>query len=303
MKKLAIAAAVAALATGGAHAYTVGSFANGFVVPNVYFDAAETTTVGLINQSAGTAAIYWTFFDVNSNHVTDGCFTMTSKDYAPFVWSKEAGTGLSGIRGYLTFAAGSSTVGGVAQTACAASAQLAGASAQISGNAFQVNLTGKSVAFVPVIDGPLTIVDGQDITIMDKNSLTAVAGAAQVSSTSTPNISMRYFIDGATGGTDTRIVVWSTGFQKKSHTVNIYNDNQERKSVNFVLANDELDYFDPETIVGRPAAFLDGFIDWTVTPASLANSAGVAQNGSVYAYSVISAPSFGAVQTVLGAAR
>lgn len=302
MKKLAIAAAVAALATGGAHAYTVGSFSNGFVVPNVYFDAAETTTVGLINQSAGTTAVYWTFFDVNSNHVTDGCFPMTSKDYEPFVWSASAGTGLSGVRGYLVFAAGASTAAGTAQTACAASAFLAGTSAQISGNAFQVNLTGKSVAFVPVIDGPLTIAGTQDITIMDKNSLTAVAGAAQVSSSVSPNISMRYFIDGATGGTDTRIVVWSTGVQKKSHTVNIYNDKQERKSVNFVLANDELDYFDPETIVGRPAAFTDGFIDWTVTTSSLANGS-TTMEGSVYAYSVISAPSFGAVQTVLGAAR
>jgi len=282
----------------------VGSFSNGFVVPNVYFDAAETTTIGLINQGTTTAAVYWTFFDVNSNHVTDGCFPMTAKDYEPFVWSAQAGTGLSGVRGYLTFAVGSSTVDGAAQTACGASAYLAtGATAQISGNAFQVNLTGKSVAFVPVIDGPLTIVSGQDITIMNKDSLTAVTGAAQVNSTSTPNISMRYFVDGATGGTDTRIVVWSTGYQKKSHTVNIYNDKQERKSVNFVLANDELDYFDPETIVGRPAAFLDGFIDWTVTPASLANGTVTTTGGSVYAYSVISAPSFGAVQTVLGAAK
>jgi len=314
MKKLAIAAAVAALATGGAHAYTVGTFSNGFVVPNVYFDANETTAVGLINQTGTPAAVYWTFFDVNSNHITDGCIRLTDKDYEPFNWATAAGNGLSGVRGYLTFAVGSTTAGGLAQTVCGASAKLAGNNnnASISGNAFQVNVTGKSVAFVPVIDGPLQANNNDDLTMWHATSLERVAGAAQIldnvavpsQDTIQQRFSLRYFIDGATAGTDTRIVVWSTGVQKKAHTVNIYDDKQERKSVNFVLANDELDWFDPETIVGRPAAFLDGFIDWPVSRASL-NNGTVANTtgGSIIAYSVISAPSFGAVQTILGSHR
>ena len=307
MKKLAIAAAVAALATGGAHAYTVGTFSNGFVVPNVYFDANETTAVGLINQTGTNAAVYWTFFDVNSNHITDGCIRLTDKDYEPFNWSAMAGNGLSGVRGYLTFAVGANTVGAAAQTVCGASAQLSG-NGQISGNAFQVNVTGKSVAFVPVIDGPLQA-NTDDLTTWGPASLERVAGAAQISSAGLntdvqQRFSLRYFIDGAAAGTDTRVVVWSTGVQKKAHTVNIYDDKQERKSVNFVLANDELDFFDPETIVGRPAHFLDGFIDWPVSRASL-NNGTVANTtgGSIIAYSVISAPSFGAVQTILGSHR
>lgn len=340
MKKFAIAAV--ALAAGVANAYTVGTFANGFVVPNVYFDANETTAVGLVNQSGQTVAVYWTFFDQNSNHVQDGCFTMTDKDYEPFVWNTKAGFGLSGTRGYLTFQAGANTGNTTVQTACGASAFLAGpatawaadanntnlvtvtSGARLAGNAFQVNTAGKSVAFVPVIDGPLSIDATQDITVMGSTALRYVGGAAQVNTTaltaaannysnpittpavaSAPNFTMRYFVDGATGGTDTRIVVWSTGVQKKSHTVNIYDDKQNRQSVNFVLAYDELDWFDPETIIGRPSTFTDGFIDWTVTSASLATAAPglVSQNGSVMAYSVISAPSFGAVQTVMGAHR
>jgi len=69
----------------------------------------------------------------------------------------------------------------------------------------------------------------------------------------------------------------------------MYNDQQDRKSVNFNLKHDELDWFDPETIQGRPADFDEGFIAWNVPEAIT----------SVFSYSVIDAPAFGAVQTIL----
>jgi len=307
MKKLAIAAAAAASLTAGvANAYTVGTFSNGFVVPNVIFDASGTTAVGLVNQSGGTRAVYWTFFNQNSQHITDGCFTLTDKQYSPFIWSAQAGTGLSGTRGYLVFAAGATdSTGATAQTACGGTAQLATTGvAQISGNAFQVDLAAKSVAFTPVIDGALTLTTAQDLTVMGADSLTSVVGAAQVTSTTTgPQFSMRYAIDGATGGTDTRIVVWSTGNQAKTHTVNIYNNAQGRKSVNFTLTQTELDFFDPETIVGRPADYLDGFIEWTPNLTAFYTGTVTTASASVVTYSIISAPAFGAVQTILGAHR
>jgi len=306
MKKLAIAAAaVASLTAGVANAYTVGTFSNGFVVPNVIHDASGTTAVGLINQTGTAVAVYWVFFDQNSNHVTDGCFPMTNKDYESFIWSAQAGTGLSGKRGYLVFAAGATTAGAAASTACAGSAQLAGTSAQISANAFQVDLAAKTVAFTPVIDGPLTLAAGADLTILGPNDLQAVAGAPSIDGTTntTEQFSMRYAIDGAAGGADTRVVVWSTGDQKKSHTVNIYNAAQGRKSVNFDLAYSELDWFDPETIVGRPADYLDGFIEWTPNLASFSTGTVATASASVFTYSVISAPAFGAVQSVLGSHR
>ena len=180
MKKFAMAAvAAAALSAGVAQAYTVGTFSNGFVVPNVIHNGpTDTTAVGLINQTGQSVAVYWTFFDQNSTHITDGCFAMTNKDYEPFIWSQQSGGGLSGTRGYLVFAAGATTAGGAAQTACGAAAFLAGPAA-ISGNAFQVDSVAKDVAFVPVIDGPLTIAAGHDVTKLNNVSLTAVAGAAQ----------------------------------------------------------------------------------------------------------------------------
>lgn len=278
MKKIAIAAAVtAALSAGVAQAYTVGTFSNGFVVPNVIHNGStDTTAVGIIAREA--SAVYWTFFDQDSNHVTDGCFDMTKDDFHSFVWAKESGTGLEGKRGYLLFAA--------AEGKCNDGKYQLN-SAAISGNAFQVDTAAQDVAFVPVIDGPLTLAAGSDLTNLGPDSLTKIDGAAKGGQT----MYMRYFIDGKAGGDDTRIVVWSTGDQKGSHTVNIYNDAQDRKSVNFDLKHSELDLFDPESIVGRPANYTDGFIAWTV-PTSI---------NAVFTYSVIASPAFGAVQTLLGA--
>lgn len=313
MKKFAMAAVAAAAMTAGvAQAYTVGSFTNGFVVPNVIHNGAtDTTAVGIINQSSGTRALYWVFFDQNSQHITDGCFAMTSKDYQGFVWSAMSGAGLEGKRGYLVFAAGAT--GAVPQTACAAAATLAPSAAapadvDFAANAFQVNVAAQDVAFVPVIDGDLTIAG--DLTTMGAASLTAVAGAATkaAGATVTPTFSMRYYIDGVVNsGNDTRIVVWSTGDQRGTHTVNAYDDAQNRKSVNFPLAFAELDWFDPETIAGMPATHKDGFIEWNpglAIPAGFPGAAGTdlfTFGGAIFTYSLISAPAFGAVQTVLGA--
>ena len=83
MKKFAMAAVAAAAMTAGvAQAYTAGTFSNGVVVPNVIHNGpSDTTAVGLVNQSGFAKGVFWTFFDQNSKHITDGCFVMTDKDY------------------------------------------------------------------------------------------------------------------------------------------------------------------------------------------------------------------------------
>lgn len=291
MKKLAIAAAAAAAMTAGvAHAYTMGTFSNGFVVPNVIHDGGNASTaVGVISRSA--TSVFWTFFDQDSKHVTDGCFEMTDNDYHPFVWERPEISGSNTVnkRGYLVFAAGSAT-----KCTATSAPYIASSTAQIiSGHAFEYDKSKNDVVYVPVIDGPLGITSGADLTLLDANSLTSVSGGVTAGQT----LYMRYYIDGAAGGDDTRIVVWSTGNQKGSHTVNMWDDKQNRKSVNFDLKYAELDWFDPETIVGRPADFKDGFIVWNT-----ANATGTAStnlSGSVFSYSVITAPAFGAVQTIL----
>ena len=322
MKKFALAAvAAASMFCAGAQAYTTGIFSNGFVVPNVIHNGpSDTTAVGIISKgNAGNPrSIYWTFFDQNSTHVTDGCFVVTHNDYEPFVWSERSGTGLEGKRGYLVFSVGSPPAPG-ATTCPLTSAPGLGAgfpgNPGIAGSAFQVNLTNKDVAFVPVIDGNLTYAAGSELTTLGPNSITAVAGAAQVIAAGpviagNPVMNMRYFIDGAPGGTDTLIAVWSTGDQRGTHTVNMFDDKQARKSVNFKLDHQELDWFNPETITGRPAGFVDGFIEWntgvvpgdySTLPGAVPANALATAGGSVFTFSVINSPAFGAVQTVLGA--
>lgn len=312
MKKFAMAAVAAAAMTAGvAQAYTQGTFTNGVVVPNViHTGATNTTAVGLINQTAAVVPVFWTFFDQDSNHVTDGCFPLTPKDTHAFVWSAASGVGLEGKRGYLVFAAGTPVAAPTVANACqAANSAAIDPAALIAASAFQVDTTAKDVAYTPVIDGPLTIAG--DLSTMGPASLTNVAGAVTVGAgpLAAPTFSMRYYVDGVVdAGANTRVVVWSTGSHKGTHTVNMYNDAQERKSVNFKLDHAELDWFDPETIVGRPAAFVDGFIEWApvaALPADYAPATGAGSlfvdGGSVFTYSVIDAPIFGASQTILGA--
>lgn len=287
MKKLALAAvAAAAMMAGGAQAYTAGTFSNGVVVPNVIHNGSNLFTgVGLINQSSATVSVYWTFFNQDSGHVTDSCFTMTNKDYQGFVWNDAtAGLGLANQRGYLVFAASNSKD-------CTDSSAIS-ATAKIAAHAFTVDTATQDVAYLPVIDGPLSITG--DLSTMGAGSLTKVDGALQTAGAGAETLNMRYFLD---AGASTNIVVWSTGNQNGVHTVNMFDDKQNRKSVNFNLTHTELDWFDPSTIAGRPANFVDGFIEWNPV---LLDSAKDPTSGSVFSYSVINAPAWGATQSVLG---
>jgi hypothetical protein len=310
MKKFAMAAvAVAAMMAGGAQAYTAGTFSNGAVVPNVIHNGStQFTAVGVVNQTGRTVPVFWTFFDQNSGHITDGCFVVTDKGYRSFNWMAESGNGLENRRGYLVFAAGGSTVSNpVAGPTCADTGH--DVTAQIGVHAFQVDTTAQDVAYTPVIDGPLGTntlgvgIEG-DLTTMDNASIGVVAGAAQsgaTAATGNARFSMRYYLE---NGSSTNIVVWSTGRQNRSHTVNIFDNAQNRKSVNFDLTQQELDWFNPATIAGRPANFVDGFIEWNANGA-LRNAATppAPVAGSIFTYSVMVAPAFNATQTVLGMHR
>lgn len=297
MKKLAITAiaAAAVLGAGAAHAYKSGTFANGFVVPNVVHNAdGSGTVVGIISRSAGP--VYWTFFDRDSIHKTDGCFYVTKNDFTPFNWSQNSGLDLTGERGYLLFVTGNTSSKCNEDLTVPSTAS----SGLISGSAFFVDPVNKDVAFTPVIDGDVMLTGGRPLNDLKEFSLTKVDGAMQVTAGGTNMVSARYYIDNAAGGNDTNIFVWSTGSQKGTHTVFMYNDKQENKSVNFKLDHTELDAFNPETIPGRPADYLDGFINWTPI-LKTEDTAATATGGSVFVYSVISAPALGAVQSILGA--
>jgi hypothetical protein len=323
MKKLALGMAVAAgVGSTSAWAVTESEYAVGLLVPNVIFKAnGETTAVGIISRAKGR--VYWTFFDENSNHVTDGQFDVTANDYNSFLWKDEAGLGLEDKRGYLLFVADVSSgnpptcnntqTDGLI-TACDA------ALSPIAGHAVQV-LPPNDAAFAPAF--PLANVDLSTFPITPTNlgptdvdylvagancvaagnSITGTIGTLTESITGPYNddIDMRYCIDNCAGGNaTTNILVWSAQMIKGTYTVNMFDDKQNRKSVNFTLPNEEQNFLDPSKIPGRPANFTEGFIRWDVpcgfTDAQHRNPA--PWNG-VVSFSTISAPAFGAVQTIV----
>lgn len=282
MKKLSIALAVAgAFAASSANAaMTLGDYDVGCLVPFAIHDATINTVVGITARNVDATPgiiVYWTFFDVNSNHVTDGQFAMTDYDQHGFSWAASAGTGLAGRIGYLTFFTG--TAGGALTTD------------EIACNAFHI--TANDAAFIPApafTAGNLTAAGAADLTTLVNNDVIGLAGGTPVTAT---NTHMRYWIDGATGGRDTSVAVWTSNRSDDTYTVNIYNDAQGRKSVNFVLPNQELNVINPEAIVGRPADYLDGFIDWRhgTAAAPIAGTAGrsawVAADNGFLTYSIV----------------
>ena len=291
LKISAVAMAVAgALGASTASAYTLGTFDDGLLIPQASHagSTTDTTVVGLMSSNtsgcydaSGNMKVYWTFFNVNSGHVTDGDFTMTQNDMYSFIWASESGTGLDGTDGYLVFAAGD----------IVSSGNLTGADGNdcVAGNAFYLDVPNNDVAYVPAVplDGADFETDG--VTTMDAGSVSSLTAGGASGAT----VDMRYFIDGSSGGDDTDIVLWTTEDMRTgsggcmSHSVDMYDDSENRKSVNFELCNAELNIVDPEDIVGRPSDFTDGFVFWDGVPSPF------------FSYSIVESPTFGAKQTLL----
>lgn len=314
MKKLLMCSAAAiALCAGNAHA--VRNLSNGFVVPNVIHNGpGDTTAVGLINKSDAAVRVFWTFFDGNGTPSDKGCFAMSKYEYAPFVWSGNSKAGMEGKRGYLVFAASSKSVFHVGCKALGApigtppSGQLRDAgTTKIGGNAFQVNIANADVAYVPVIDGSLTLYPTDvDLYALTKDSLTRAGGAPS----GMAKQNLRYYIDGAPGGNDTDLLFWTTADIRGTHTVTAYDDKTNSAVVAMKMNNAKQNFINAELIPGIPATHRDGFIEWTpsTTPTDYIASGGTAGQSlgenalmrDTFTFSIITAPAFGAVQTVLG---
>lgn len=308
MKKLSIAVAVAgAFAATGAGAAVLGEFDQGCLVPSAIHGSGADTVVGItarnINTAAGSAGgtVHWTFFDVNSNHVSDGHLTVTNNDLASFSLAGNAGALTTGVQGYLVFSS-ENTLGahGMATSVEA-----------IACNAFYV--TSNDAAFIPspsldqsdyaaAAQGNLsTLGPASIISLVSGSGFTypTLLNPLRNSAAAATGVHMRYWIDGAVGGRDTSVVIWSADSMAVSSigatTVNMYNDSQVAQSVTIALPNFELNLYNPENQVGRPAAFLDGFVDMTFA------SLGAVRTTGIFIYSVVSDTAFGATQTLMGA--
>lgn len=266
---------------GQAGAVVLGLYETGQLVPKVYHDGANVdTVVGLSCVATGGCDVYWAFFDNNSTHITDGMIEMTKDDYYGFSWMAESGVGLENVDGYLVFTSGDNAT---APTG----------TADIFANAFMVDTAGKDAVLVPVL--PIPVADyaaGTDLTSMDATSIVSLSAGTAPGDV----LDIRYWIDTAYSAT-TDIVLWSVCDASGTYNINIYNDEEGRKSVNFELPNEELNIVDPSTIVGRPADYIDGFIRFTVPDGTCDLAAGDVNDMFVFSY--VDSDTIGAMQTLL----
>ena len=322
MKKSVVAVALTGVLGVAAHAATVSEFANGVLVPRVIDQGAgNSTAIGLTSCANGT--VYWTFFDPDTKHVLDDNFGVTAEQQVNLVWNSSmnpdgsnsrifGGQGVQGEEGYLVFIL--DTTGDGALQASVGSSDVP----CLAGAAFQVDLGNSDVAFIPALPldirpigaGDFLDLDGDGVYVNDLTDMnnTDVAGL-NAGANANDDIYLRYYIREATD--DTRIHVWSSQDLRGTYTVNIYDTQQNRRSVNLDLTRAELNTIDPRPIIGRPATFVDGFIKWRV-PSCAGNEGDNAINcgGSdtdlvrgVVSWSVISSDAFGAVQTVMNPIR
>ncbi len=293
------------LMSGAAQAYVMGAYSNGLLVPlSVHNGAADTTAVALItdgcdepNDPTPGATVYWTFFDADSRHVTDGQIQMTDGDVYPFVWANESGLGLEGVEGYLVFVADTDGDGALLgfDVPC------------LAGEAFHVVAADGDVAYKPA--WPVSGADfdtffAPDLTQLTSTSITTLIEGARDFPIPGGNewLVMRYSVG---TGDHTDLVIWSAeaiGGPGVAYTVNLYDDEQNRRSVNLALPNEEQNVVDPMAIVGRPAEFVNGFIEWRTPDDALAQYVdnGFFPDGNgVVSYSIVRSSAFSARQTIV----
>jgi hypothetical protein len=274
-----------------ASAVVLGKYQTGQLVPRVVHDGACIDTVVGLNCVDGDRLgdgcdVYWTFFDVDSIHITDGSFHMTDDEFRGFSWRAESGFGLEDVEGYLVFTSGDPNI-------CPTN------TLDIFANAFMVDQGGNDAVFIPVV--PLASAFGDyalcgSLAMPDLEHMTATSVIAAIAASPAGTIlDVRYWIDPAYNA-ETKVVLWSVCDVSGIYTVLVFNDAEDKKSVNFELPNEELNLMDPSILQGMPTDFIDGFIRYTV-PAGVCVAPEV--NNWMFVFSYVDSDVIGAMQTLL----
>jgi hypothetical protein len=158
-----------------ASAVVLGKYQTGQLVPRVMHDDACIDTVVGLNCVDGDGLgngcdVFWTFFDEDSTHITDGRFHMTDDEFRGFSWRAESGFGLEDVNGYLVFTSGNAAL-------------CPNGTLDIFANAFMVDQADNDAVFIPVV--PLTLGDYApgcpgvwDLEHMTGNSIIAAIAAS-----------------------------------------------------------------------------------------------------------------------------
>ena len=265
-----------AIYAGQANAITVSQLGTGLLVPSVIHNGAGVDTlVGITNGYSSPVIVYWTFFDVNGNPVTNSNFTIPSYGFYPFDWKDKAAS-FANQEGYLVFTVGD------------------GSGNIIFGNflladAFLVDTTAKDAAWVPVLtlNGPSDYKPGINLNSMGPDSIKKTSYSTHVDHW------IHFWIDPAFGATTT-IKFWTVCNTTTALSEFFGTDGSITESV-FSLPNTRLNTIDPATLA--PPGSLDGHFIIGIHDSSCPGGGGP-NSAIVFAY--IESAAIGARQTVLG---
>jgi len=278
LQSLCLAACLAAATTGGAA--LVNFYDAAQLVPYANFTSGgNLTAVGLLARKSGT--LYWAFFDGNGNRRANSSFPIEANELHPFFWNPiTAGDNtLEGQPGFLLFALDTN-----------GDAQITDADwpVPLGANAFYI-APPDDVAYIPTLNvdyswlASSSPVSWNDQPVMDV--LSVYTGVT---------VDIQYYIDGAHGGDDTAIVIWSPRRMASPQNMTLHNGDRISKPIGVELPNENLNLIDLETNAEVTSGFFgDGYLRWNVPNASDDDQV------TLFLFSMVSSPAFGAIQTLL----
>ena len=243
-----------------------------------YTSGGNLTAVGLISKSDGT--VYWAFFDVDGNRRANGSLSILADDLVPFIWSASTpgAATLSNVPGFLVFGLDSNGNGQVT----AADDDALGA------NAFYI-VPPNDVAYVPTVD-----IGGSQLTDPTPANWTDNPVAALPFLNTGDDVDLQYWIDGASGGEDSTLFIWTARKMASSQNMTINDGAGTSKAITVQFLDDNLNLIDLETNPQVTSGFYgDGFVRWAIPNAN--DAAAV----DVMMFSMAISPTFGAIQTLM----
>jgi len=249
------------------------------LVPYAEFTSGgNLTAVGLIAKSDGT--VYWAFFDADGNRRANGSLTILANHLKPFIWNAETpgAASLADVPGFLFFALDTDGDGrflGVDDYALGA-------------NAFYL-VPPNDVAYVPTVEvGPGALTDPSPANWTNNPILSVVYLHTG------DEVDLQYIMDGASGGDDTTLVIWTARQMASSQNMTIHDGEGTSKAITVQFLDDNLNLIDLETNPDVTSGFYgDGFVRWAIPNANDAAAVGG------FMFSMAISPTFGASQTLM----
>jgi hypothetical protein len=241
----------------------------------VFYDSSRTTVVGVLSQAAGT--VHWVFCDSDGIPLKRGQFNVAANQQYGFIWAVEAGDVPAGTVGYLTFAMDRAPADGTLDNG-----------ENLSANAFYVDVTKSDVIFIPTVEATISALTNTDPnTFLIKDLDLAGWGYG----TFAADLHLGYDIDGAPGGYDTNIIIFSAQDIASTQIIKVQDTNGNfAPDIAIPTPKKRLNIINPETVAGWPAGYHVGFIKWPIPAGTV----------KVYGFSIVFSTEFGAAQTLVG---